>query len=593
MDGVLDEIKQRVDIVELIGEYTRLTKAGRNFKARCPFHAEKTASFMVSPERQIWHCFGCGQGGDIFGFVMKIEGMEFGDALRLLARRAGVVLKKQDPQIQSQKKRLYELCELAARFFEVQLAKSVSGQKVLAYLVKRGLSPETIKTWRLGWAPDEWRALTDFLRGKGYKDGEIIQAGLAVQKENSHECYDRFRSRIIFPIFDLQGQVIAFGGRIFGDKDSDEAAKYLNSPQTALYDKSNVLYGLNKTKIDIRAEDRCVLVEGYMDLLMSWQGGVQNVVASSGTALTENQLNIIGRYTKNLAMAFDSDAAGDAATRRSIDLALKRDFDIKVILMKDKDPADVVKKDAGAWRAAVASAESVMEFYFNSIFAKSSNSVLTIDDKKRISRELLPIIKNIPSRVEQSEWLKELTRRLRVEEKDLMADLQQIKVASEPAAENTAVGPLKNRSRLEGLEERFLGLCLNNPQYFQKADLAQECDFQNDKLGQIFSRLKKIAEEKKEDPVSHLRRSLPELVMQIDYISLKIQRGPQDELQVINEIESCLKELKIFSIRRRLTALSFEIKNAQPENNKLKIRDLLEKFSELSSELIGLTNNYK
>ncbi|TSC53336.1 MAG: DNA primase [Parcubacteria group bacterium LiPW_39] len=629
MDNVIDQIKQKLDVVEVIGGYLRLTKAGRNYKARCPLHNERTPSFMVSPERQIWHCFGCGQGGDIFGFVMKIEGMEFGDALRLLARKAGVVLKKQDPQVQSQKKRLYELCELSTRFFETQLAKSSSGKKVQQYLKERGLEPETIKTWRLGWAPDEWRALSDFLRSRGYKKQEMLQAGLIVQKEENNpptpllkggagglsDYYDRFRSRIIFPIFDIQGQVVAFGGRIFEiptnypinpakaghgageskritNKEKIEPAKYVNSPQTPLYDKSRILYGLHKSKIEIRAKDQCIIVEGYMDLLMSWQGEVQNVVASSGTALTEMQLNIIGRYTKNLAMAFDTDMAGDAATRRSIDLALKQDFNIKVIALKDKDPAEAVKKNPQDWQKAIEQAQSVMEFYFASTSAKFNSQ--TLEGKREIKKILLPVIKAVASKTEQSEWLRELARRLRVDEKDLMFDMQNIKSAPaqyQPASESGAPLPGHNQSRPEALEERFLGLCLDHPQYFENFAAISEDDFQNQQLAQIFGQLKSLIEQKKEtDLLSHLQKSLsPELKLQLDYLSLKIQSQPADELQVTSEIEGCLRELKIIKIRQQLVVLSYEIKEVQAGGAKLKLHELLEKFTKLSSELIELT----
>ncbi len=601
----VDQIKQKLDIVEIIGGYLRLTKAGRNFKARCPFHSERTPSFMVSSERQIWHCFGCGQGGDIFGFVMKMEGVEFGDALRLLARRAGVVLKKQDPQIQSQKKRLYEICELAAKFFEVQLQKSASGAKVRRYLAERGLKPETVKVWRLGWAPDEWRALHQFLKSRGYKDEEILQTGMIVEKNQesgsrNQEYYDRFRSRIIFPIFDIQGQVVGFGGRIFGAKEKENVAKYINSPQTLLYDKSRLLYGLHKNKMEIRAKDQCIIVEGYMDLLMSWQGEVQNVVASSGTALTEGQLGITGRYTKNLAMAFDADIAGESATRHSIDLALKQDFNIKVIFLKEKDPAEVVRQDPKNWQAAVEGARSVMEFYFDSTFAKFKSD--SLEGKREIKNILLPVIKAIASRTEQSEWLKELAHHLRVDEKDLSFDLSRYAGSPEGrqknwSSEQSAVGmgsvPDKAvvKSRLENLEERFLGLCLNYPGQIQNMATTAECDFQDQNLGQIFGQLKKLLKEKKEkDPLEGLRRALPpELTVQIDYLSLKVQQQPTDELQILEEIEGCLKELRMIKIKSRLTALSFEIKDAQVENNKLKLRELLEKFSQLSTELIELT----
>lgn len=601
MDGAVDQIKQKLDIVEVLGEYIRLAKAGRNWKARCPFHAEKTPSFMISQERQIWHCFGCGTGGDIFKFVMQIEGVEFPDALRILARKAGVVLKRQDPQVQSQKKRLYEICELAAKFFETQLHKSASAVKVREYLKERGLKSETIKTWRVGWAPDEWHALHDFLKSRGYKGEEILQTGLIIQKDsligsvrsgNISEFYDRFRSRIIFPIFDIQGQVIAFGGRIFGAKAKEDVAKYVNSPQTPLYDKSHVLYGLNKTKVEIRNNDLCIIVEGYMDLLMSWQAGTSNVVASSGTALTAEQLGIVSRYTKNLVFAFDADAAGENATRRSIDLALAQDFLVKIISMKDKDPAEVVKKNPAEWPKIVGQAQSIMDFYFASTFAKFNSQ--EIEGRREIKKALLPVIKVIGSKTEQSEWLYELAHRLRADEKDLRADLQNIKIAPPIYFVEKTLAPLQPpepKSRLEGLEERFLGLCLTHPQHIQKLNEIGEQDFQNQGLGQIFHQLKGLSEKNKgNDPVGCLQKSLaPELKIQLEYLSLKIEQQPADELQIIYEIETCLRELKMIKIRQQLTALSFEIKDVQAAGNKENLKNLLDKFSQLSGELLAIT----
>jgi len=595
--GVIDQIKNRLDVVAILSEYIKLTKSGRNYKARCPFHGEKTPSFVVSPERQIWHCFGCGLGGDIFKFVMLLEGVEFGDALRILARKAGVVLQRQDPQIQSQKKRLYEICELSARFFETQLEKSAPGKKIQAYLLERGMKPQTIKDWRLGWAPDEWQSLYDFLRSQGYGENEIAQTGMIIENENSRGFFDRFRGRIMFPIFDIQGQIIAFGGRIFGSNDKDKA-KYMNSPQTPLYDKSRVLFGLNKSKTDIRTKDQCVLVEGYMDLIMSWQAGIANVVASSGTALTEEQLKLIGRYTKNLAMAFDSDPAGDTATKRSIALAMQQDFNVRIIMMADKDPADVVKKDPAQWQAAIDNARSVMDFYFASTFAKFSDvKELSPSDKRKIAGLLLPVIKNIASRTEQSEWIRELARRLRVDEKDLIADLQTIKVdpPENLAPPSRSIAPKNSdaTSRVLQLEERLLGLCLNYPEHFQNLSLAFQPDFQNQKIAKIFGELKEIMEKNQEnDPAANLKSRIPsELKVQIDYFSLKIEQQPVDEISALTELEACIKELKIVKIRQQLKTLGFEINDAQNSGEKLRLKELLESFSRLSAELIELTKN--
>ena len=596
-DGAVDQIKQKLDIIDVLGEYLKLSKAGRNFKARCPFHGEKDASFMVSPERQIWHCFGCGLGGDIFGFVMKMEGLEFTDALRLLARRAGVVLKKQDPQIQSQKNRLHEICELTAKFFETQLIKTPAGEKALKYLKSRGLKDETIKNWRLGFAHDQWRALHDFLVSRGFKEAEMLQAGLVTTSNQDSgkkeiRCYDRFRSRIIFPIFDIQGQVIAFGGRIFGDKKNEDTAKYLNSPQTPLYDKSNVLYGLHQAKLEIRRQDLCVIVEGYMDLIMSHQAGVQNVVASSGTALTENHLNILSRYTKNLAMAFDSDEAGGLATSRSIDLALKKDLNVRVILMNDKDPADVVKKDPAEWLQIIKDAKGIMDFYFQHAFAKFNSK--NLEGKKEIKKILLPIIKSLSSRTEQSDWLKELAQRLHFDEKDLLADMKLTKVSSidtlpERLPSYQAEKLSEPKSRIEGLEERFLGLCLANPHHLAELEIIEE-DFYDESLGKIFCETKQFLNKKNgKDLTEHLRASLaPELKMKIDYLFLQVEQHPKSEEDIIWEIKTCLKELKLLRLRQQLAELSFQIKDVQSEKNKPKMEKLLKKFNQITAELTEL-----
>lgn len=592
-DGVVDQIKQKLDILEVLGDYIRLTKAGRNYKARCPFHAERSASFMVSPERQIWHCFGCGLGGDIFGFVMKIEGMEFGDALRLLARRAGIALKKQDPQIQSQKKRLYEICELSTKFFETQLHKTAAGKKALAYLLERGLKSETIKDWRLGWAHDEWRALYDFLKTRGYKDEEILAAGLVIEKsEQKGKYYDRFRSRIIFPISDSQGQIIAFGGRIFGEQaKKEDMAKYLNSPQTQLYDKSSVLYGLNKAKNDIRVKDLCVIVEGYMDLIMSHQSGAANVVASSGTALTETHLSIIGRYTRNLAMAFDSDEAGNMATRRSIDLALRREFNVKVILMEEKDPADIVKKNPSEWLKVIEAAKGIMDFYFSYAFAR--HDAKSAEGKREIRKILLTAIKSLASKTEQGEWLKELARRQRVDERDLIADMQKIKL-DEPEGQLAVGGaplPMPAKSRLDGLEERFLGLCLSYPQHFAEI-LIEEEDFQNEDLGQIFKELKKLLGKKKGEEISAVLAGAlkPELKIKVDYLSFQIEQHERTEKEIVQEIASCSLELKRLKLKTQLAGLSFDIKDAQQAEDKARLEKLLKKFHQVSADLAKINS---
>src|SRR3990167_7112451 len=347
MSDNIAKIKERLSVVDVISGYIKVQKSGINFKARCPFHNEKTPSFYISPERQIWHCFGCQKGGDIFGFVKEIEGVEFPEALRILAQRAGVKLESFDPTVQDAKAVLYEICETAARFFEKQLHGSSVGKKALAYLKDRGLHESTSREFRLGFAPEGWHNLSNFLRDCGYKEKDIIDSGMSIKKDGGTDIHDRFRSRIIFPIADANDRIVGFTGRIFGDNHPVDVGKYINSPQTPIYDKNRVLYGLNKAKIEARKADRCLLVEGNMDAIMSHQAGVKNVAATSGTALTPSQLQLLQRYTNNLDLCFDIDQAGLTATRRGIGLALSQNFNIKIVHLQDpqcKDPADYVKK---------------------------------------------------------------------------------------------------------------------------------------------------------------------------------------------------------------------------------------------------------
>ena len=415
MDSQIEEIKNKLDVLDVVGGYVKLTKTGANFRGICPFHSEKGPSFFVSPARQMWKCFGCGKGGDIFEFIKEIEGVEFGDALRLLASKAGVELKRENPQIISERKKLYEICDLACSFFEKQLGNSAYGKDAKEYLLKRGITEESIKKWRLGYSPDTWQGLSDFLVGRGYTRDEIVRAGLAVQSEKGNNPYDRFRGRIIFPIFDLNSQVIGFTARVFKDADKKEAAKYINTPQTILYDKSNVLYGLNFAKVAIRKNNQCVLTEGQTDTIMCHQAGFENTVAVSGTALTPRHLNLLKRYTDNLLLSFDMDLAGDTATKRGINLAESQGFNIKVIdtYSGAKDPAEIILENPANWANSVKNTRTIMDFYFDSAFAKFDGA--DPKGKKEIGRIILPAIKRLQNKIEQSHWVQKLVGKIRRE----------------------------------------------------------------------------------------------------------------------------------------------------------------------------------
>ena len=589
MYSPVDEIKNRLDILDVIGSYIRLQKAGRNFRALCPFHGERTPSFMVSPERQTWKCFGCNRGGDIFSFVMEIEGVEFGDALRTLAQRAGVILKRQDIQLRTQRKRLYEICELAVKFFQKQLVASNIGKKALEYLSnERGLEKKTIEDWRLGFAPDSWHGLEEFLQKKEYKPEEVFQVGLIVKKESSDSgsysnYYDRFRSRIIFPIFDISGQVVGFAGRIFG-KEDDHQGKYINTPQTLIYDKSKILYGLDKAKIEIRNKNLCILVEGNLDVIMSYQAGVKNVIACSGTALTENHLKIIKRYTDNIAFCFDEDEAGNLATLRAIELSFKLWFNISIIRVPEKDPADLIKKNYKNWQNCVDNAISFMEYYFQIYFQKYDAK--SARGKKELGKVLLPLIKKIDNKIEQIHWLQELAIKLHIPEKILSEQLKSISLGKIYRDKETEMKEKIKKSRKEFLEERLINLLLANSNKLELVKKIKSDIFCNHHLRTIFDCLKEWPASE-DFNVDQLKKKLDtEFTGIIDNSLFEQDKYPLEEKELDEEIRFCIQELKKYQIKQKLTNLSLRIKEAEKENKKQELKILLNKFKNLSKKLI-------
>jgi len=604
MPDQIQEIKDKLDIVKVVGSYIKLKKSGANYRAICPFHSEKKPSLFVSPARQIWKCFGCGASGDIFGFVKQIEGVEFGDALRILAKRAGVELKKQDPKLRTKRQRLYEVCEIGCQFFEKQLKSSSTGKKARKYLLDRGIKEESIKKWRLGYSPDTWSELSDFLVGKGYQRSEVIKAGLAVKSSKSKGSYDRFRGRIIFPIFDLHSQVVGFGGRVFGkEKEEKEIAKYINIPQTPLYNKSKILYGLNQAKVSIRKKNQCILAEGYTDVIMSHQAGFDNTVATSGTSLTSSHLNILKRYSDNLLLAFDMDVAGNTATKRGIDMAQRKGFGIKVIRMpEDNDPADIVSENPKKWGQIIEKAKSIVGFYFDSAFSKFSKK--TAEGKKKIGEMVLPAIKRIPNQIERAHWIQELSNRLGIPEEDVFEQFKLTNKTSssssrpeviEPDQQETSTQSSRiSKTRKEILEERALSLLFACPEHFE---LLEDDHFpcfsekSSQLLKQVCSCVSKT--QKKEKKEKALNQTLEKIKKEeneefkelIDTLCLKGEVDMEGEMEPTTEIKFCLNELKSINIKKRLKKISEEIKEAEQNQNEQEITDLIKKFKKFSQKL--------
>ncbi len=577
MNSPVDEIKNRLDIAEVISGYIKLKKAGKDYKALCPFHSEKTPSFSVSPSKQIWHCFGCNTGGDMFSFVMQMEGVEFADALRILAQKAGVTLKKQDPQLRSQRSKLYEICQEAAEFFKENLKKSKAVQD---YLKKRGISSKSIKEFRIGYASDSWNSLYNHLTNLGHKVEDIEKAGLIIKKQSTPRTYyDRFRKRIMFPICDISGQVIGFTGRIF--RGDESTAKYINSPETLIFNKSQILYGLDKAKIDIRKKDQCILAEGQIDILMSHQAGVKNSIAASGTALTPDHLRIIKRYTDNLLLAFDTDMAGEEATKKSIGLAQRAEFNIKIIILsKAKDPADIIKESPKSWEKAIKEAKPIMEFYFENVFSKYDPEKL--DDKRRIAKELLPPIKRIANEVERAYWLQILASKLNVQEKLLNEALAKVRNPSESSYQPTADHPKAGKSRIQSLEENLLGFVLKYPEHidYVKKNLEQKY-FTNATTQKVFQELKKQKSNKKTNLKEFQKKVLSDKPYYINHIIFQIEHYNLEDKDVFKEIEFYTKEIKSDYLKKKLSELSLVIKKAEREGDRKELEKLKKEFNNL------------
>ena len=467
----VEEVKNRLDIVEVVSGYISLNQAGGNFRACCPFHNEKTPSFMVSKEKQIWHCFGCDKGGDVISFVQDYEGIDFKEALRILAQKANVPLNNFSFQAKQDNSRLYELNQLAADFYHNLLMQdSPISKKVLKYLDNRKIDKGSLTDWRLGLSGDSWDGLLKYLVSKGFKENDIFQAGLILKKKDGSGHVDRFRKRLMFPICDTQGRVVAFTSRTLSGIAYDEieqGGKYVNSPQTAIYDKSRILYGWHLAKDTIRKKKYLIIVEGNMDAIAASQTNSKNVVAVSGTALTIEHIKLIKRYANNIILAFDGDAAGSRAAFRSVVLGWQNDMNIKILLLsKGKDPADIVKEDPKKWLELIKDSVPVMDYYFKRIIAGVD---LTRADHKKIAvSKLLPIVKFLKSQIEQVHYLKMISDRLQIPMEILQQDLEQTKSFIEtqqtPATTQQAV---KEKTSFS-LSEQLLSLAFFKGVYLEK-----------------------------------------------------------------------------------------------------------------------------
>ncbi len=589
-------IKSKLDVVEVLRGYLTLQPAGKNFKALCPFHNEKSPSFIVSPERQTWHCFGCSTGGDIFTFVMKYENLEFGDALRLLAEKAGVELRRENPAEYRYTGLLYDLNDQAKNFFRKSLAAAPVAKK---YLEERGLAQQTIDEFELGWAPQAPEELSMSLLNAGAAPQDLIQAGLSIKTERGM-MLDRFRGRIMFPIHNHLGKVVGFTGRILPQFDTTNnpgtsgfvTAKYVNSPETPIFQKSKLLYGFWKSKEGIREAKSAFLVEGQMDYLMSWQSGVKNVIASSGTALTADHLHSLHRLADELILSFDNDAAGSDAAERGIDLAEANDFTVKVAVIAvpgAKDAADAAKADPASIRRAIDAAMPAPEFYFKKYLPEErvTEQELRSRDGLHKLRILLGKLQRISSPIERESWMKELSRRTGIPERTLEEEATKNDAASgmpsqgQPAArfsqgsqQDPAAGsaegdaPRRQLTRQERLSEDLLALAVAQGNF---AFLDDCVGFFTPVQKEIFEILKS-GQRRSDDPA---------LDAAIDLIVLRDPDAMRGALAGDNAALKAGLAKEYYKERRHILTLA--IKNAEARGNEVELAAALEEMKKLPS----------
>lgn len=574
-ENILEDILGRIDIVEIISGYIPLKRSGRNFKAPCPFHHEKTPSFMVSADRQIYHCFGCHKGGNVFRFLMDYERMEFPEVVEMLAKRCGVVLpesKPQDPKTTNFITQLYKLNELAAGFYEQGL-NSTSAHEAKNYLLKRGIKEESLKSFKLGFAADKWDGLITYLRAKGVPLSLLEKAGLVLSKEGGG-YYDRFRNRAIFPIFDIKSRVLAFGGRVL----DNSLPKYLNSPETPIYIKGKHLYGLNFAKDAIRDNDYAVVVEGYLDFLMPYQEGIKNIVASLGTALTHEQARALKRYTHNIVMVYDPDKAGEMATLRSLDIFIEEGMNVKVVSLPEGfDPDLFVRKNgAEGFKEKILAAKSLFDYKLGIL--KSQYKIKDVDGKSKIAASMLPTINKFEDAVTKSEYIKKLSQELSVTEAALWEELKKIK--DDRASVDFSRAQTKKTLDINPTEKILIKMMLEAPGLakYVKENLKLS-DFKDERASRIVSLLFNFIEEGREmGPSALVNHIAEEDVAQFICESAFLDVADENKEKVV---ENCVCRLKNERLKDRRENLHEEIKRAQASGDEEKLNILMQEFHNL------------
>jgi DNA primase len=608
----VQEIKDRLDLVDLVSEHLRLQKAGRDLKGLCPFHQEKTPSFYVSQEKQLWHCYGCQKGGDHFTFIMDIEHVLFKDALRLLADKTGVVL-EESPGAGRQrelKRTIQRLNLLAAQYFHHILLENQAGQRALIQLESRGVTRASMTEFQLGFAPAGQRKdnLVRFLRKHGVSDGELVEAGLAIRPDSGGELWDRFRQRIIIPIHDEHGELVAFGGRVIDDT---AQPKYLNTSQTALYDKGRTLFNLHRARKSIHEMKHAVLMEGYFDAITAWQANVTNVVTTSGTALSEHQVRLLKRETQELLLAFDRDDAGMNATQRAIELASKSGMYIKVVRVpQGKDPDDFLRANPDGW--ANLREHALPEWEYLLLQVLGNLDLTDAGDRRRGAELVIPVLAKIPEASVLEIYAQQAAGWLRIEPAALLRDVQRMKsggplpraptltlsrergasfASKAPTLRSPASGGGEFLGGAGGAKDEgyLLGLLIERPDLLAEvAGGLREVNFSSPAYEQVFARIQKMAEvDATVRPTDRLSEFAPDEQGLISAVAMirypELDSGSEAALR--QSLEQCLQTLKINAAQRRLKALVAEMRAARAVGDESRLVTLMQENDRLARQL--------
>ncbi len=577
-EGILEQILARTDIVELISSYIPLKRAGRNFKANCPFHHERTASFMVSAEKQIYHCFGCGAGGNAFSFLMQYDRLEFPEAVERLAKKAGVIIPQKHRQPGAgQTEQVLKALELAGKFFQDNLL-GPEGKQARAYLGRRGVKPETAKEFRLGYAPEKWDALINHLRSKDISLATMEKAGLVTPKENGG-FYDRFRGRVTFAISNLKSEVIGFGARTLGAGEP----KYLNSPETQVYVKGRNLFNLNLAKEALRNINSLVLVEGYMDCLIPYQEGLRNICASCGTALTPEQARLIKRFTPNVVVLYDGDSAGQTATLRSLDIFLEEDMNVRVAaLPQGEDPDTFVKKEGiGALERLVGKAENLFDYKLRLL--RAANDERTPEGTRRITAEMLPTLKKIPDEVLRGEYVKRLAEEMKTSEELLYAELRKIKDENPYAYRGIREQP-RAAGGIHPTEKLLIKLMLEETSFIDEVrERVELSDFQDSRTARFVSMMFELVTQGKDPKASILVEADPDISSLVRETTMDDEElhVPEEAEEKDRTLRECIRRLKENSHKSKCRKLQEAIKQAELDRNERRMAELTEEFNNL------------